>query len=52
MKSQTASKMFLKICKQVKETAYHENRLFRRELIGHVVDECVNRGIHFKCACI
>lgn len=45
-------KMFLKICHIVKDKCWHENREFRRELIGHVIDEVVNKEIKTKCACI
>ncbi len=45
-------KMFIKIAKMVKNSHYHENPVFRRELIGHVLDECVSRDIHSKCECI
>jgi hypothetical protein len=45
-------KMFIKIAKIVKTKCYHENHLFRRELVGHVIDEVVNKEIKTKCSCI
>lgn len=45
-------KMFLKIVKIVKDKCWHENREFRRELIGHVIDDCVRNNIKTKCTCV
>lgn len=44
--------MFLKVCRMVRKSHWHENHLFRRELIGHVIEEVVNRGISTKCICV
>ena len=43
-------KMFVKIAQLVKNSHYNENNSFRRELIGHVLETCVERGISTKYA--
>lgn len=45
-------KMFVKICKIVRNSHQTWSKSDKLELVGHVIEEVVNRNIKTKCTCV